>query len=224
MRQLFAIGDIHGEYDKLIDLLAQIEAMRIDHEPQTIVFLGDYVDRGPKSMQVIDHLMDGSHHSGDVWICLKGNHEDMMIDWHGGGPSEYGHWAINGGVQTLDSYGGMYDDVPKSHIDWMRSLPFYHETENHIFVHGGFMPYVELENQTENVCMWIRNRFLDAPMGQGFEGWKHIVHGHTPVDGPDIRFWRTNLDTGACFGDRPLTAALFDKDKPGTPVSILQAK
>jgi serine/threonine protein phosphatase 1 len=145
-----------------------------------------------------------------------------MIRWHNGGDAEYGHWSINGGRQTLDSYGGRYVDVPKDHIEWLESLPFFHETENHIFVHAGFMPYIELENQNEEVCMWIRNKFYAAPMGRGFEGWKYIVHGHTPQGAPDIQPWRVNLDTGACFGGA-LTAALFDRDKPGTPVDILQA-
>ena len=222
MRQLYAIGDIHGEIDKLRAILAQIEYRRVDGRPQTIVFLGDYVDRGPDSKAVIETLMAGPSNPEDTWICLKGNHEDLMINWYYGGTSEYGQWVVNGGHQTLESYGGRHIDVPKEHIEWLNKLPFYHETENHIFVHAGFMPFIELVNQQESVCIWIRNRFFDAPMGRGFEGWKYIVHGHTPRGGPDIQSWRVNLDTGACFGGA-LTAALFDRDKPGTPVDVLQA-
>lgn len=222
MRQLFAIGDIHGEIDKLRDMLAQIETRRVDDQPQTIVFLGDYVDRGPDSKAVVETLMVGPTNPLDTWICLKGNHEDLMISacYNGHDDVAVGNWAMNGGRETAASYGET--GVIKAHVDWMRDLPFYHETENHIFVHAGFMPFVELENQQESVCIWIRNRFYDAPMGRGFEGWKYIVHGHTPRGGPDIQPWRVNLDTGACFGGA-LTAALFDRDKPGSPVDILQA-
>lgn len=221
MRQLYAIGDIHGEIGKLRDLLAQIEARRFGGEPQTIVFLGDYVDRGPDSKAVIETLMAGPSNPEDTWIYLKGNHEDLMINaCYQTNDVAAVNWMNNGGMETAASYGEA--GIGRAHVEWMNSLPFYHETENHIFVHAGFMPFIELENQQESVCIWIRNRFFDAPMGRGFEGWKYIVHGHTPRGGPDIQPWRVNLDTGACFGGA-LTAALFDRDKPGTPVDILQA-
>lgn len=227
MHKIFAIGDIHGMHDELLDIMQQIENEReTSDEKFTIVFLGDYVDRGPKSKEVVEFLMAGPQNR-DTWICLKGNHEDLMV--------QGSHvWLSNGGVQTLLSY-DMLDEnhmlrdgwLPQNHLDWMNRLPFYHETENHLFVHAGFFPQTPLRNQIEEDCIWIRDRFFRNE--KDFAGWKHIVHGHTPVHTtknnvaePELLSWRTNLDTGA-FHTGVLTAAMFDRNQ-SLPIKILQTK
>lgn len=223
MRKLFAIGDIHGEFNLLRALMGAIEKTRESaDEVFTVVFLGDYVDRGPHSRQVVEFLMAGPQNA-DQWICLKGNHEDLMA------VEGAGVWMNNGGVQTLHSYSTEYDyrAIPQEHLEWMRNLPTTAETEHHLFVHAGFMPGVPLHEQEEEALIWIRDRFLRAR--EDFVGWKHIVHGHTPshafkkvIEEPEFAGWRTNLDTGA-FYTGVLTAGLFDRDKPGSPIGIIKA-
>lgn len=207
--KLFAIGDIHGEYDLLVDLLAQMDSP----EPTTIVFLGDYIDRGPKSRQVLELLIRGPDTPNHTWIALKGNHEDLCLE-------DARNWAYNGAEQTMQSYPNYPNgSMPQEHKDWMRKLPFYYETEHHIFVHAGFAPHTPLEKQDGNVMMWIRDLFLFAE--KGFDGWKHIVHGHTPTRGTEYLSWRTNLDSGA-YHFKVLTGAEFAG--PGGPIRVLEAK
>lgn len=196
---LFAIGDIHGCYRLLLKVLSEIEAR--SHSPNTIVFLGDYIDRGPQSREVIELLMAGPKREGDAWICLRGNHEQMMLECLGG-RTHMDWWLDNGGEATVKSFGGT---VPREVIDWSASLPVYHETPTHFFVHAGIRPGLSLKLQEEEVMLWIRDAFLDDDRDHG----KHIVHGHTPNRATELRPNRTNLDSGACFYGT-LSAGRFD--------------
>lgn len=232
MEKLFAIGDIHGEHELLLKLMDMIEAKREGDEGFTMVFLGDYVDRGPDSRDVVEFLMRGPSNPKDNWICLKGNHEDMMVRalvtrevdaWR--------HWEMNGGNATIKSWENPddpgYFTVTPEQGQWLAGLPVMLETPNHVFVHAGLMPGVDLDHQEEEVCMWIRDRFL---RDNGSTWNKHVVHGHTPQHGlkpkisqPELLPWRTNLDTGA-YHTQILTAGMFDWNINSGPITIIQAE
>lgn len=208
MALTYAVGDLHGSSSKLIDLIAKCEQDAGDRDYK-IIFLGDYVDRGPDSKGCIEHLMMLQFVDPEKYICLVGNHEIMLLDAVDDQRSE-ARWLRNGGAATLYSY-QVTDpiDIPKPHIDWIRSLPFTHDDGLRLFVHAGIHPDRPLDQQDEYDLVWIREPFLSSTVL-----WeKYIVHGHTPLrDGkPDIRQNRTNLDTGAVYGG-PLTAAVFSHE------------
>jgi len=207
----WAIGDIHGRFDLLTKALAEIEAR--SPSPTRIVFLGDYIDRGPQSREVVETLMAGPKRAGDEWICLRGNHEQMMIDAYRE-PLNPGWWLGNGGETTVASFGGA---IPEAVLSWCESLPICHETSTHFFVHAGIRPGLSLKLQEPEVMLWIRGPFLDDDTDHG----KHIVHGHTPNRQAELMPNRTNLDSGA-FYYSVLTAARFDA--PGGPTSILEIR
>jgi serine/threonine protein phosphatase 1 len=203
----FAIGDIHGCYDRLRALLRACEKVAGDKAAR-FVLIGDYVDRGPDSKEVLDFLI-AQQRDNDRFICLRGNHEAMLLD--AAHPDrtvdDVFNWRSNGGEATLESYG--VDDetrLPAEHLAWMAALPLHFADGGRLFVHAGIRPGVPLEDQTERDLLWIREPFLSSPDDHGV----FVVHGHTPVRTalPDLRPNRLNLDTGACFGGE-LTAALF---------------
>ncbi len=221
-RYTFAVGDIHGRLDLLersadavADWLAERGAVG------QVVFLGDYVDRGPDSRAVVEYLMT---ELGGAATCLRGNHEQIMLDACAADhvSSEMDMWVMNGGYATLASYGGRREDVPQSHLDWLAGLPILAQDDHRIFVHAGLMPGVPVEEQDEFTCLWIRERFLRDTEGFG----KHVVHGHTHTwDGKETGLaellpHRTNLDTCAYHTGR-LSVAVFDADAPGGPVGLL---
>jgi serine/threonine protein phosphatase 1 len=206
MRQLtYAIGDIHGRLDLLRGALLAI-ADHVEGKTAKLVFLGDYVDRGPESKEVLD-LMIQLQRDPKV-VCLKGNHEDLMLRAlkPGARESEFRRWIDAGGEATLWSYGAItYEEalekVSQRHLRWMASLPLTSGDGRRIFVHAGLTPAIRFEKQTAEACLWIREKFLRADEG-AFEA--HVVHGHTPQwDGkaeptsPEVLSHRTNLDTGA---------------------------
>src|SRR5690606_352365 len=133
MMPTYCVGDIHGCYDHLLDLMDMV----YDQEPGTIVFLGDYIDRGPKSKQVLDCLMSldsgGTKIAGDwKYVFLRGNHEEMVLL----GDSYL--WHMNGGKETLDSFPNRI--MPQEYIDWMKKLKLTYETDDYYFVHAGLRP------------------------------------------------------------------------------------
>lgn len=222
IRWIFAIGDIHGCMKQLRRALQEID-FRSKNEPVAVIFLGDYVDRGPASKDVIEALMNGPTNPKHTWITLKGNHEEMMVDALAPGASDQDmrFWTDNGGETTAKSYN---HSVPPEHLVWINGLPTLFETENHIFVHAGLMPGFPVHEQSPQVCMWIRDRFLVDPCD--FWG-KHVVHGHTPygptkrIDQPELLKWRTNLDTGT-FKSGVLTVAKFERNVVSGPVEVIQ--
>ncbi len=210
MSYTFAIGDIHGCVGPLKRMLSRVEA----YAPEgTIVFLGDYVDRGPDSKGVIDMLMEAAP-AGWRWIALKGNHEDMMVGACDGTRDE-SWWLKNGGIETRMSFGG---DIPSDCLDWARALPLYYQDEHRIFVHGGVREGVYFEEQSPDDFMWTRF----AP-GYSSEYWgKHLVHGHTPSPkNPLTTGNRTNLDSGCVFGQK-LSCAVFNDGLPGGPIEFIE--
>ncbi|WP_283809611.1 metallophosphoesterase family protein [Bradyrhizobium manausense] len=199
---------MHGCFDKLQTLLALCEIVR-GGESARFIFIGDYVDRGPDSRQVVDFLIRQQSDQGSHVICLRGNHETMLVRAADKLRSDRDlmTWWRNGGEQTLDSYGA--DDpseLPAEHISWMKQLPLVHEDRQRLFVHAGIRLDVPLALQSEEDLLWIREPFLSSKDDYGLL----VVHGHTPTTSrqPDLRANRLNLDTGACFGG-PLTAAAW---------------
>lgn len=215
---VYAIGDIHGRLDLLEQAADMIDA-HAGGRSHTVVCLGDYVDRGPDSQGVIEFLIRWDRKGG--LVCLKGNHEAMLLDGFG---EERAFWLGNGGEATLASYGG---EIPREHLIWMQDLPVIARDAHRIYVHAGLMPRLELAEQDEDTCLWIRERFLWAPASALPA---HVVHGHTPRHGrkeqpevPERLAHRTNLDTGAWWTG-VLAVGVFDANTPGGPTEILPVR
>ena len=212
---IYAIGDIHGCYEKLLALVAKIKA-HAGPRPYHAIFLGDYVDRGPDSRRVVTLVrrLTTGEDALSRWSALKGNHEAMMIAALRGAPPDM--WLSNGGEETRASYDGSESEMIE-HAQWLEGLPTMIQTKNYCFVHAGCSPQYPLEQQPENVLLWIRGWELD-----NYDFKKHIVYGHTPSKEPLLLRHSSGLDTGACYGG-PLTAGVFKADRSMGPVEILQA-
>ena len=223
---LYAVGDIHGRSDLLLPLLKKIGADARE-EPaarRILLFVGDYVDRGPDSRGVIDAIVDGVTPFETVF--LKGNHEAVLLDFLDN-PARWEDWRRFGGLETLASYGvdhrllagaGVEPEeirdaflaaLPRKHLDFLRTLLLSYECGDYYFVHAGARPGIPLDQQIEADQLWIREGFLDA--GDVFGG-RVVVHGHTPKKSPERRSFRIGIDTGAyLYGC--LTAARFMGDQ-----------
>lgn len=216
-----AIGDVHGCNDLLIRLLAKIDE-RYEGRSYKLVFLGDYVDRGPDSRGVLDTLLRVRRDRPDS-VFLKGNHEQAMLDFLGS-PHEAEAWLSWGGEETLASYGipiqlpvdvvGIQESLagalPDSHFEFLMSLTLRHDVGNYLFVHAGLNPDKSVEEQHENDLLWIRDDFFNR--GKGQFGDKVVVHGHTPIKSPTDHAWRINVDTGAVWSSK-LSAVAIEGDK-----------
>ncbi|RMF87746.1 MAG: serine/threonine protein phosphatase [Nitrospirae bacterium] len=207
----FAVGDIHGCLDHLEALLA-----RIGYRPgeDRLIFLGDYVDRGPDAAGVVERLLELRAESPHV-VCLMGNHERMFLDFLEGRRAE--PFLFNGGRETLASYRRRSQrwqrltgraEVPDAHVEFLRGLPLLHTTPTHIFVHAGLKPGVPLAEQREEDLLWIRDEFLAAPVAEA----RTVVFGHSPMVVPLRAERKVGIDTGACYGG-PLTAYEVEADR-----------
>ncbi|GJD66283.1 metallophosphoesterase family protein [Methylobacterium frigidaeris] len=214
MSRTYAIADLHGRYDLLCAALDAIKR----HGGGKIVTLGDYVDRGAESAAIVHLLRLMQQKDPDQVVCLAGNHEDMMVragkDWE-----SFWRWVMNGGRETLASYGiNHIDDVPAEDRAWLAALPTLHQDAHRIYVHAGLRPDKPIEPERRKDRLWIRDAFLELEHDFG----KHVVHGHTPVqDGPDRRRFRTNLDTRAWRSGR-LVIGVFDDGIAGGPVDLIE--
>jgi serine/threonine protein phosphatase 1 len=217
MSQTFVIPDIHGRLDLLDSGLAEIAARSKDGR-DTIITIGDYVDKGPASKGVIDRLMRGAG-NGFALVTLKGNHDAMMADAlrdH----SKMADWLAKGGDDALASYGGDAADVPQLHIRWLEQLRLFHVDRHRVYVHAGVDPGVSLELQSEKTLLW--KRYAEG-YPEGFGG-RHVVHGHdNHPEGPLLYEGRTNLDTQAWRTGR-LMIGIFDDDRPGGPIDFIAVK
>lgn len=219
MALTYAVGDIHGYHDQLFRLLETIATDARDR-PYTLVLLGDYIDKGPDSAGVVDTLMRLQARPVGSVVCLKGNHEYLMADAMADEGAE-ARWLAMGGGAVLAQYGvSRAADLPAAVLAWANSLPTYHENETHYFVHAGVDPASPLSVQADVIRMSMRGAFID----QDHDFGKHIVHGHTPqLSGwPELRRYRTNLDTGVVMTGR-LTSAVFEPGQRG-PRRIMQAQ
>ena len=224
----YAIGDVHGQREKLARAHERIEAdrARVGDEGSLVVHLGDLVDRGPDSAGVIADVIEGTL-AGRPWISLLGNH-DRMFRAFLDAPREpdlrlraelsWLHPNL-GGTMTLASYGvegagrrpieevhaEAVERVPAAHRAFLAGMPLWSERGEVLFVHAGILPDMPLELQEEDDLVWIRDGFLDDPMPHP---WL-VVHGHTVVEAPTHFGNRVDLDSGAAYGG-PLTAAVFE--------------
>jgi len=214
MSLTYVIPDIHGRHDLLSQGLAGIDA-RSARDAGTIVTIGDYVDKGPHSRQVIERLMPGLA-EGWKLVALKGNHDAMMVDALRN-PSKMASWIEKGGAAALASYGSDPATVPHSHLAWLDGLQLMYVDKHRIYVHAGVDPGVPLDQQSETTLLWKR-----YPKGfPGGFGERHVVHGHDNApEGPLLYEGRTNLDTLGWRTGR-LVIGVFDDDRPGGPVDFM---
>jgi serine/threonine protein phosphatase 1 len=206
----YAIGDIHGSYTKLVNLLRHCNDHCGENDAH-FVLLGDYVDRGRRSREVVKFLIEAQAASDGRIVCLMGNHELMVLN--AANLQNEMVWLDNGGDTTLLSYGvTRAADIPAEHLAWLEQLPCSTGDDKRFFVHAGIMPGIALDQQRPEVMLWIREPFLSDPSDHG----RLVVHGHTPTGTgiPELHHNRLNLDTYAWSG-HPLFAAVFDERRVG---------
>lgn len=223
--RVYAVGDVHGRVDLLVDLHRRIaeDAKSAPESRRLAIYLGDYVDRGPDSAGVIDHLLD-SPLPGFEQVYLMGNHEEFLLQFLDD-PADGDVWIANGGDATLRSYGvepgsdGFAGDLaaaweqlrrkmPKKHGTFLKQLGVSHLEGDYLFVHAGIRPGVPLDKQSDEDLLWIREPFLEA----GDEHEVVVVHGHTPVDAGQVHDNRIAVDTGAVWSDRLTAVVLHDQE------------
>lgn len=219
--RVYAIGDVHGRADLLEALLDRIwsDAGRASRH-NVLVFLGDYIDRGLQSRQVIARLVT-FHRPGWHMVALRGNHDQMLLDFLDD-PHVYQSWRDFGAPETLISYGvkppsferaELYGEardtlaraLPDSHLDFLRTRPYAHVIGGYVFAHAGLRPGVPLEAQSPKDLMWIRDEFIASE--RAFD--KVVVHGHTPSPRPVVMPNRIGVDTGA-YATGCLTAVVLE--------------
>ena len=187
MSKLFAIGDIHGCYTELMLLFKKLP---IDPENDTVVFMGDYIDRGPDSKKVVEQMIKWMNEYPH-WVFLRGNHEDIFENWLKGGQKYQENWQwscflYNGGKETLKSYGlsePVKTGFPKAHVDFLlKETEIMYETDDYVFVHAGLIPNDTIENikklmnkTIKNALLWAREGFIDSDWDWG----KKVIFGHS---------------------------------------------
>ncbi|WP_018996651.1 metallophosphoesterase family protein [Hirschia maritima] len=224
--RVYAIGDIHGRADLLKKLMEKIrEDVAKSNDPETrnaVVFLGDYIDRGFQSRQVIDLLVGDEYKEFDLRF-LKGNHEETFQEFlMNSGIGQ--RWSQYGGIETLVSYNvqpprgrdnfdgweqarlDLVEKIPLSHRSFLETLEVCLVLGDYVFVHAGLRPGRSLEEQSEKDLMWIRDDFLYHK--DAFE--KVVVHGHTPINEPHRDFRRISVDTGAYMSSKLTAVRLFE--------------
>lgn len=222
-RRVYVVGDVHGRADLLRKLHERIleDAKTFADGRTVVVYLGDYVDRGPQSREVIDLLLDEPL-TGFEAVYLKGNHEQFLLEFLADasvGPI----WMFNGGDATLYSYkvgrtgpwsgdealrrlqADFRANLPERHLEFFRSLGLSHVEGDYLFVHAGIRPGVAFEEQKEFDLLWIREEFLHSQADHG----RVVVHGHTIAPDPDVRANRIGIDTGA-FASGRLTCLILE--------------
>lgn len=223
-RLVYAIGDIHGRDDLLGRLLGAIEQDALAHADlmPVLVLVGDYVDRGTSSREVLERLIDGLPPRFER-VALMGNHEAAMLEFLDGG-EDGPAWLRYGGLETLQSYGvpmprlptarqdhdalreRALERIPARHLAFLRGCALWHVEGDYLFVHAGIRPGVALERQAADDLLWIRGEFLGS--SSDFGG-RVVVHGHTVCHRPQVRTNRINVDTGAYASGRLTAVALF---------------
>lgn len=222
--RIYAIGDVHGRADLVQRVFAKIDSDIARHPADRIIelFVGDYIDRGPESREVIDRLIDRSWWHETVF--LRGNHEHFVLEFLQN-PAALRDWRQYGGLETLVSYDltpslnadsaeqnelsrELMKRMPLAHREFFSSLRVSFTCGDFFFVHAGLKPGVSLAQQKEEDLLWIRDDFLLCE--DNFE--KFVVHGHTPVLEPDVRRNRANIDTGA-YATGNLTCLMFEDDE-----------
>lgn len=228
--QVFVIGDIHGCKDlvqkihnKILELSKNIEGQKL------LIYLGDYIDRGPNIKETIQILIDFCPNNFNK-IFLLGNHEQMLFEFISYNPNSPYVWFANGGAQTLESYGidiskyieesmeiedinkmreEFIESLPSAHKNFFNQLKLNYEWKNYFFVHAGIDPDLPLEQQNKETMLWTREqKFFDPKMTYN----KIIVHGHTPKENIENFPFRINIDTGSFFSGK-LSGLIIYKDE-----------
>ncbi len=195
-KRILAIGDIHGVYDKLLDLMNKVD---FNPKDDLLIFLGDYIDRGPDSLKSLDYVRDLTIRFPEQVIALMGNHEDMCIRFYKEGnkdDTEFDDldeymiraWLRNGGRETLEEFKFLKSEDVSARIQWMKSLPVSYKIGDFYFCHAGIRAFVPLDEQTKFDLLWIRSEFVswyDGSMGT-------IVVGHTVTHNLKRHHWPSN--------------------------------
>ena len=208
-QRLYCIGDVHGRVDLLRELHAMVarDADAFDGR-RTVIYLGDLIDRGLQSREVIDLLLDEPL-AGFESVHLMGNHEQTLLDFLEY-PQQAAGWLAWGGRETVLSYGvslppglrapdpdevreGLLERVPETHLDFYRAMQLYHTSGDYLFVHAGIRPGIPIREQSDSDLLWIRNEFLASEDDHGHV----VVHGHSISEKVDERHNRIGIDTGA---------------------------
>ena len=227
---IFAIGDIHGSLNELTSLHKKILTHdKFDVKNDLIIYLGDYIDRGKNSKEVINQILKLKNNKIKT-VNLMGNHDEFMIDFLFNNKNNIENWLNFGLDQTLRSYGievvdfikdGFGDDIidqlrntllstmNEEHINFFKSLELSFSSENYLFVHAGIDPNKKLEDQTKENFLWSRSKsFFD----KDFKSEKIIVHGHTPEENIINNLFRINIDSGCYFSGKLSSVCLSDYD------------
>jgi len=195
--KIFIVGDIHGSLRMLQKLMRTIP-WRPDVD--RLIFLGDYVDRGEDSRGVIETVMSISSTAERV-DCIMGNHERILLDFVEG--RDMSTFFLNGGASTLNSY-RMFQQhfgdplIPAEHVAFLRSLKMWIELDDYYVVHAGLRPGIEMENQSQEDLLWIRDAFIMS----SYRFKKKVIFGHTPFSHPLVMENKIGLDTGAVYGNK----------------------
>ena len=225
-RCVYAVGDIHGRADLLVRLQRMIaeDAQKANSRDNALIYLGDYLDRGPLVNDTLDHVISGLNGGFEI-TWLRGNHEQLLLDFLDN-PSILPIWLDLGGLTTLMSYGvypghsdispqraavlrdALVANMPEEHLHFLRSLSLYLHLGDYLFVHAGLRPRVPLERQTPDDLLWIREEFIAEHHGFDLK----VVHGHTIEKRPDHHHHRLGIDTGA-YATGILTCAVFEEDR-----------
>jgi serine/threonine protein phosphatase 1 len=209
MNKTYVIGDIHGCSQALADLLKIMEPI---HQDDTIIFIGDYIDRGPDSKGVVDIILNLRKKHGKT-ITLMGNHEFMFVN----ALKDIGvtDFLAMGGDATLNSYGialdtlqDIHTKIPREHFIFFQDLLLYWEDQNNIYVHAGLQPGVHLTQQSMDWLLWAREDFINLTYNFG----KKVIFGHTPFDKPKTDDNKIGIDTGAVYGGHLTCLVLPDMD------------
>jgi len=219
--RLIAVGDIHGCLNELEKLISKINPKAGD----TLVYLGDYVDRGPNSKGVLDFLIDQQNKDEYTTVMLLGNHEDMMLqvmeNTEAIQPFSAYDWFLNGYQSTLKSFG--IDDTTVLHrtppnellslkyLEFLRNLGLTYVTDKYFFVHAGIDPNIDLYSQHRDDLLWIRGEFLHHRQASS----RIIVHGHTPSNDIYVDNFRIAVDCGCVYGGKLAAIDLTSGEKFG---------
>ena len=227
---IFAIGDIHGCLSELTALHKKILTHdKFDVKNDLLIYLGDYIDRGKNSKEVINQILKLKNNKINT-INLMGNHDEFMIDFLFNKKNNIENWINFGLDQTIRSYGieivdfikdGFEDNIidklrnsllekmDEDHINFFKNLELFFETEKYLFVHAGIDPKKKLEDQNKKDFLWSRSKDF---FNKDFKSKKIIVHGHTPESETVNHLFRINIDTGCFFSGKLTSVCLNDTD------------
>ena len=194
-KRILAVGDIHGIYEKLISLM---ELIQFNPDDDMLIFLGDYIDRGPQSLECLDYVMNLYKQYPERVIPLLGNHEVMCLNYYRyeGRRCSYMMddldkqmvmvWLDNGGTDTHKQFKKLKHPELQKRLRWMQMRSNHYQIGDYYFCHAGIQPFIPLDKQKEGDLLWIREGFFDLYDGR----YGTIVAGHTPVQELSKKFWK----------------------------------